>query len=399
MKSDQKELKKFIKQIRGISYKPHQVIEVWKEGYIPLLRATNILDGDLDLENVIYVEESLVKEEQLLQKGDILIAASSGSLKAIGKSALFKSNGKFTFGAFCKVVRPTDIQAEYLAHYFKTSTFRNTIQNQINGANIKNMKNEHIDNLSIYIPDSNKQLQIVNLLNLARNLINKRLSQIAELNDLTQSLYYEMFGDNKKLSKVNIEQVVDSIEAGWSVSGEERPKEQNEVAVLKISAITKGKFNENEYKVLNSNLKIKKAVYPQKGDILFSRANTRELVGASVIVPKDYEDLILPDKLWKINLNKEIITPEYFYTVINTKRVRDEFSKNATGTSGSMLNISMQKFKKVEINLPSIEKQQLFSTKFVEIQQMKQKLIKAEEDMNVLYRSLLQSAFKGEFAS
>ncbi|KQL57160.1 hypothetical protein AN965_10660 [Alkalicoccobacillus plakortidis] len=282
---------------------------------------------------------------------------------------------------------PEKVSTKYIYYYLSFIKIPNTGYNR---------HFKYLKEIVIPVPSFVMQLKLVELFDHVGKIIIKRQSQISSLDELTQSVFIEMFQDNKDSSKVSIEQVVDSIEAGWSVSGEERAKKEKEIAVLKISAVTKGYFNDKEYKVLNPNIEIKKAVYPQKGDILFSRANTRELVGASAIVPKDYRDLILPDKLWKINLRKEIITSEYFHTAINTKKVRNKFSKNATGTSGSMLNISMQKFKGVEINLPSIEKQKLFSKKFIQIQQMKQNLISSQEEVNVLYNSLLQKAFKGE---
>ena len=98
-------LSKYIKQIRGVSYKPDDVIEKAIEGYIPLLRANNIKDGKLNFDNLVYVRKDKVKQEQLLQKGDILICASSGSKDLVGKAGEFNLEGVYTFGAFCKVKR------------------------------------------------------------------------------------------------------------------------------------------------------------------------------------------------------------------------------------------------------------------------------------------------------
>lgn len=193
-------LKKRIRQIRGISYKPNQVSESPKEGFIPLLRATNILSDQLDLTNVIYVDKSLVKEEQILKNGDILMAASSGSLKAIGKSAMYRGKGSFTFGAFCKVIRPIDIEKDYLRHYFKTHEFKRSIHAQINGANIKNLNKEHIDNLTLFFPNLYEQGIISQILNTTESLIKKRQYQIVALDELAKSIFLEMFGNPDKNS-------------------------------------------------------------------------------------------------------------------------------------------------------------------------------------------------------
>ncbi|MCY7764452.1 MULTISPECIES: restriction endonuclease subunit S [Bacillus] len=371
---------------------------------VKVIRTTNFSNsGKINInKDIVFRDIDVDKvEKKKLIVGDTIIEKSGGSPEQpVGRVVYFEEDDLYLCNNFTSILRPN--RELILPKYFMYLMFnlyrtRKVLKFQNKTTGIINLKlDQYLNQTKVTIPSMNIQMKIVKVLDHTFEVINKRQSQITALEELTQSVFLEMFQDNKDSSKVSIEQVVDSIEAGWSVSGEERAKEEKETAVLKISAVTKGYFNDNEYKVLNPNIEIKKAVYPHKGDILFSRANTRELVGASAIVPKDYNDLILPDKLWKINLRKEIITPEYFHTVINSKKIRNEFSKNATGTSGSMLNISMQKFKGVEINLPSIEKQQLFSKKFNKIQQMKQNLINSQEEINVLYRSLLQKAFKGE---
>ncbi|POZ55072.1 hypothetical protein LYSIN_03369 [Lysinibacillus sphaericus] len=284
------------------------------------------------------------------------------------------------------------INIKYLYYYLKHRGFKDIISGSAQPQIIRST----IEKIKIPLIELEIQEKIVETLDKVNCMLSKRQSQIVALDELIQSLYLEMLYQEDAPYFVKIGEVIESIEAGWSVSGEERTKLKDELAVLKISAVTKGYFNEEEYKVIKRNTVIKKAIYPKKGDILFSRANTRELVGASAIVPKNYTDLILPDKLWKINLVNGKLTPEYFHTVINTKKIRNKFSKNATGTSGSMLNISMQKFKEVEIPLPSLEQQVLFSSKFNQISEMKIKLITIQKQMEQMYGSLLQKAFKGE---
>ena len=92
---------------------------------------------------------------------------------------------------------------------------------------------------------------------------------------------------------VEIGSVIKSIDSGWSGNGKQREKKAGEIAVLKVSAVTKGYFIPEECKVLDDQENIKKYVSPQKGDLLFSRANTKEMVGATAIIREDYPELIL----------------------------------------------------------------------------------------------------------
>lgn len=189
-------LKNFINQIRGVSYKKNQISEKTIDGYIPLLRATNIQNGEIIYQDVLYVDSSLVKLEQKLRKGDILIAASSGSKEVVGKSGQANEDCEYTFGAFCKLIRPKqNINADYLRHFFNTDYYSRTILQSINGANINNLRNEHIDDLMIPIPSLEIQSKIAALLNKTQDVIKCRKAQIDLLDQFTQSIFFEMFGD------------------------------------------------------------------------------------------------------------------------------------------------------------------------------------------------------------
>lgn len=132
-----------------------------------------------------------------------------------------------------------------------------------------------------------------------------------------------------------------------------------ERAVLKVSAVTYGYFKNDEYKVIASNIPIAKAITPCKGDLLFSRANTRELVGATAIVDRDYPNLLLPDKIWKLEVNDKV-HPVFFKAYLSSDYIRKLLSAEASGTSGSMFNISMQKLRQIPVFVPAMEQQLLF---------------------------------------
>jgi type I restriction enzyme S subunit len=96
----------YIQQIRGVSYTPKDLSPELTEEYSVLLRASNIQDI-LIFDDVQYVHRSKVNEKQYIQKGDILICASSGSKNLVGKAAQAYIEYDACFGAFCKLIRPT----------------------------------------------------------------------------------------------------------------------------------------------------------------------------------------------------------------------------------------------------------------------------------------------------
>ena len=254
-------------------------------------------------------------------------------------------------------------------------------------------------NIQIPLPPLEVQQQIADVLDRANTLIEKRKAQIAKLDLLIKSQFIEMFGDpvtNPKGWELElVGNCLFDIVAGWSVDGEQRERTTNEMAVLKVSAVTQGTFNSNEYKVIDRDTFMKKKITPQKGDLLFSRANTRELVGATCIIHEDYPFLILPDKLWKLKCQSTIHV-YYLKYILSHKSVRNEMSANATGTSGSMYNISMQKLKNISIPLPPFHLQNTFAA-FVEcVEAQKALLQRSLEKLELNYKSLMQKCFRGE---
>ena len=151
----------------------------------------------------------------------------------------------------------------------------------------------------------------------------------------------------------------EDILSGQCLNGDVKKLEPGQKAVLKVSAVTYGYFKDDEYKVLRDPSQITKGVYPRKGDLLFSRANTKEYVGATALVEQDYPDLMLPDKLWKLVFKPEV-DPVFAKHFLSHPQIRAVLSALATGTSGSMYNISMEKLRNMTIIVPPMERQKKF---------------------------------------
>ena len=160
-----------------------------------LLRANNISDGKINFDDVVYVDKKKVSSEQYLQKGDILICASSGSKNLVGKAASVSFDTKCTFGAFCKVIRPVSKYANYLGIYFQSNIYRRIISNVAIGANINNIRNEHIDSLELSIYSDDKNNKIVSTLDKLQSIITHIRTQLEKLDLLVKARFVEMFGD------------------------------------------------------------------------------------------------------------------------------------------------------------------------------------------------------------
>jgi len=145
-------IKPFINVIRGVTYEKDDVQDAQSSGYICLLRANNIANGNINYDNVVYVKENKISKEQLLMQNDVFICMSSGSKDHIGKTAIVTADIGCSFGAFCSKIEIQSCAFSWLALYFRSKYFNSYIRNTCLGTNINNLNNDMLYNIVLPIP-------------------------------------------------------------------------------------------------------------------------------------------------------------------------------------------------------------------------------------------------------
>lgn len=151
--------------------------------------------------------------------------------------------------------------------------------------------------------------------------------------------------------------VLKGIVAGKSVQTLDRSPVGNELAILKVSAVTWGEFRPSECKAMPADYEPGDCPRAMDGDILISRANTRELVGAPVMVQGNHPNLLLSDKLLKLIPDERLVKREYLVRALRSPAAAQHFAQCAGGTSGSMTNITQEDIRQTPIRLPGLPEQ------------------------------------------
>ncbi len=176
------ELGEVCEYVRGVTYGKTDATDKPTKGFLPLLRATNIDDGRLVLTEFVYVPESKVKPVQMLQSGDLVMAASSGSIQVVGKSAPVPLGFIGTFGAFCAVLRPNhDTNQQFLNFFITSPKVRETWSAAARGTNINNLKREPVLSTQIPLPALVEQERIVEILEEQFSRLDKALEVANQL--------------------------------------------------------------------------------------------------------------------------------------------------------------------------------------------------------------------------
>ncbi len=273
-----------------------------------------------------------------------------------GVGRTIKCKGKSSVLGTMQALLPREgVECDYLLHLVRALN----LGSSFNGSTIPHIYFKDYGKLPVPSFSPEQQRDISRRFEEVESLIDLENRTLECLNHLIKSQFVEMFGSSS-FPEVQMGRLINAITAGTNVGGQQRPLGEDEYAVLKISAVTKGVFLPDEYKVVSDVSSIK-MIHPRKGDLLFSRANTSEMVGSTAIVDRDYDNLFLPDKLWRLDPAEDVDTV-FLKELLSTRQVRREMSKVATGSSGSMQNISMAKFKKLSAFLPPYDLQQQFAT-------------------------------------
>jgi len=157
---------------------------------------------------------------------------------------------------------------------------------------------------------------------------------------------------------VPVKRCLKSITQGWSPQCENYPAEPGQWGVLKVGCVNGGSFDPSENKALPSSLEPLPDLSIRQGDVLVSRANTRELVGSVAVAERDYEQLMLCDKLYRLRVDEQRCDAAFLAGSLSTPAARGVIEATASGASSSMLNIGQAAITGLFIAVPPLREQQ-----------------------------------------
>jgi type I restriction enzyme S subunit len=192
---------------------------------------------------------------------------------------------------------------------------------------------------------------------------------------------------------VRFGELVEDADAGWSPKSEDFPKSGDNWGVLKVSAVSWGKFLPEENKQLFPGVVPPISAQVHAGDFLISRANTSELVAKSVVVEKEPQSLILSDKIVRLQTSEDC--DKKFLSMVNNHApyARAYYAEEASGTSFSMKNVSRAVIYGLAIPLPPLAEQRRIMAKVNELMalcdRLEAQLAAAQDETSRLLESVL----------
>ena len=362
---------------------------------IPVLRTTNFTnDGVINFSNV--VTRTITKKDlssKYLRPGDIIIEKSGGSDKQpVGRVVYYEEEpNRYLFNNFTGVLRimnPNLWNSKYVfyalyANYLRGGTRK--YQNKTTG--LHNLKTEqYVREFELRECSIQEQCQIVFILDKLSEVISLRKEQLTKLDELVKARFVEMFGNITET--VPLSYYISALSAGKSLAGEKECTNK----VLKTGAATYDEFDPTQIKNLPTDYIPQADHLLKTGDIIISRMNTLELVGATAYVWEAPQNTYLPDRLWRAEINKNTC-PVFVWQLLIQDSSKEEIRKIASGTSGSMKNISKPGLLGIRVKKVEFEIQQKFSIFVEQIHRQKLTTQQSLDKLEILKKTLMQEYF------
>jgi type I restriction enzyme S subunit len=196
----------------------------------------------------------------------------------------------------------------------------------------------------------------------------------------------------------SVEQIIAGMETGKSFKCEERPPQPDEVGVVKVSAVSWGEYDEDESKTCVDDERINEALMVRAGDLLFSRANTIELVGACVIAKKVDRRVMLSDKILRFDLVDDRLK-NWILSFLRSEAGRSQIETLASGNQDSMRNIGQERIKQIAIPIPPLMEvevvQEVLESSLTASESQEEAISVGLKQVSAQRKNLLKAAFAG----
>ncbi len=362
----------------------------------PDANSVRVLQID-DLRNDTNPKFTNDKTGVFAKEDDVLIAwdgANAGTI-GYGKSGYIGS----TIALLRK--KQPDLYSTTFIGIFLQSQYQ-YLRSKTTGATIPHISRKALDELEVPVISVNDQLHIANLLSKAENLIAQRKESIRLIDEFLKSTFLEMFGDpvrnEKEWETKTIEQLVKKEKYALKRGpfGGALKKEifvPSGYLVYEQFHALNNEFSFARYFIDESKFQELKGFEVKPGDIIVSCSGV--YLGKLAIVPKGAKQGIINQALLKISLDNRVIENVFFVYVFSNENFKRKFYGNVIGT-GIPNFPSMDDFKKFNFIYPPIELQTQFAHIVEKTEALKTQYQQSLKELENLYGSLSQKAFRGE---
>ena len=354
-----------------------------KEGYIRMLQIRDFTQPDKN--NVEYVRIS--KAIKTCNEDDILIGRYGASVGKI----LSGLAGAYNVAIIKTIPDTSKLSKRFLYHYLNSPYFQNFILSVGSRAAQAGFNKDDLSDAQIPVLSLEAQSNVVSQLDKVSELIALRKEQLAALDQLVKSRFIELFGTYPSNPMGwecgTIRDIVADVRYGSSrpaVDGGKYP-------YLRMNNITYGgELDLTDTKRIDVPENELDKCTVRRGDVLFNRTNSKELVGKTCVYNRD-EMMVLAGFVIRVRVTERVL-PEFLSAFLNTdfsKQMLLGMCKAAIGQA----NINAQEMQNIGLYLPPIELQRQFVQFKEQTDKSKLTTQRSLDELETLKKALMQKYF------
>lgn len=376
--------------INGRAFKPSD----WGTEGLPIVRIQNLNDQSKPFNKF----DGKYSDNHFIDNSAILLSWSGTPGTSFGCFRWLRGPGLLNQHIFKVIVENTIMDGDFFI-YAVNSRLDEMIRQAHGGVGLRHITKSKLEAIHLPVPKLEEQRRIVTRIKECMDRVEEieglRTDVVAEANYLAPSLYAAI-EDGNKWNKMKIGELIARSRNGRSIGQDS----QNATGhVLSLNAVHDVTLDLSARKPIALPASIAAQYAIAAGDVFVSRSNTRELVGLASVASEKTNRVIYPDLLIKLEPRQDIVRSRFLAYALRTPESRKQIKDRAVGTSQSMVKISGQRLKDVEVSVPPIDVQDKLIARFDELHDLSSNLMSDLRSLNSteLRQSILRKSFAGEF--
>ena len=337
-------------------------------------------------DSVRHITKAAAKASALkpFPKGTVILSSRA----PIGKVAIAGTKMYCNQG-FKNLICSEAIYNGYLYYYLKAKTaYLNSLGR---GATFREISKQIVEEIKIPVPSMQEQHRIADILFKIDALMGKRQQQAEKLDELVKARFVEMFGDPvlncQGFPVRTIGELTTEVKYGTSKPAVEGGK----YPYLRMNNLTiDGKLDLHDLKQIDVDTSEFEKCVVRKGDVLFNRTNSAELVGKTAYYGLD-EEMIIAGYIIRVRVNN-LILPQYLSFYMNMPFMKQRIRSMAKGAV-NQANINSKELKSIKVIVPPLEVQGKVVEYEERIDREKDRIQRSAALLETLKRSLMQQYF------
>lgn len=338
----------------------------------------------------INSKEAPSRAKQILKENDVLVSTVRPNLNAVAINRIKSTNVVVGSTGICVLRCNKDIDVNYLFNFCKSKSFVSSLAKIAKGASYPAVGNSDVRNSVIPLPPLETQHKIAAVLDEAQALIDKRKEQITALDEFVKSVFLDMFGDpvtNPKGWQTTSLASLGVWASGGTPNRAEKEHFRGDVDWFSAGELNSRYLKESKEKITSDALKSSTAKLFMRQSLLVGMYDTAAFKLGILTRNSSCNQACA-----NINPNLRVCNIEWLYSCFEL--MRPHYLSQRRGIRQKNLNLGM--IKGFTIILPSLPLQNQFATIVEETERQKELMQASLNEMELLFNSLMQKAFRGE---